>query len=448
MKVAVIGSTHAGVYAAKSIKQEEPNADVHVFERHDNVSFLSCGIALWVGDQVSDPDRMFYESVESMSEQGITMHMQTNVLSVDLEIKTVTGEHLVSGDQEVMSFDKIVITTGSKAIVPPLPGIDSEKIYFSKTWDDATLLRRLTPEVKKVVVIGAGYIGAELAEQLSHKQKEVVLIDAADRVMSRTASKAFSEVYEDAFENHGVTLALNEKVIGFEESPDGILVKTDKRSYEADMAVLSIGFVPNTELVAGQVDMLANGAIITNEYMETSVPGVFAAGDASTVYSNPSQSNEYMPLATNAIRQGFVIGHNINGSTMAHPGTQSTSAVELYELAFASTGLNKGSAADKHIDADMVVIEEDYRPDFMLTTEKVRCSMTWDKTSHRILGAEFMSKHDISQAANVVSLAIENNMTIDQLALSDFFFQPNFSQPLNYISSLAMKAVTTATESV
>lgn len=444
MKVAVIGSTHAGVFSAKSIKAEQPEADIHVFERHDNVSFLSCGIALWVGDQVSDPNRMFYESPESMREQGIHMHMQTDVLEADLATKTLQIKDLVTNEITTESFDKIVIATGSKAVVPPLPGIDSEKIYFSKTWSDANILREITPEIQKVVVIGAGYIGAELAEQLSHKGKDVTLIDATDRVMSRTASKEFSSVYEDAFISHGVDLALNEKVVGFEDTDTGIIVNTDQGSYEADMAVLSIGFTPNTELFKGQLDMLGNGAIVTDKYMETSVPGVFSAGDASAVFSTPTQSYDYIPLATNAIRQGMVIGRNIVTPTLAHPGTQSTSAVELYELAFASTGLNKVSAAVKGLDAETVLIEEDYRPDFMLTTEKVQCSLTWEKATGRIIGAEFMSKHDISQAANVVSLAIENNMTIDQLALTDFFFQPNFDQPLNYISSVALKAVATA----
>lgn len=441
MKVAVIGSTHAGVFAAKSIISEQEGAEVHVFERHDNVSFLSCGIALWVGDQVSDPNRMFYESPESMAEQGIHMHMQTDVQQADLATKTLVIKNLVTGDITTEIFDKIVITTGSKAIVPPLPGIDSDKIYFSKTWQDANELRELTPNLESVVVIGAGYIGAELAEQLSRKGKNVTLIDATDRVMSRTASKEFSATYEEAFQSHGVTLALNEKVIGFEDTDDGIIVKTDRGAYAADMAVLSIGFAPNTDLFAGQVDMLANGAIVTNDYMETSVEGVFAAGDASAVFYTPTQTHEYMPLATNAIRQGMVIGHNVVKPSLTHPGTQGTSAVELYELAFASTGLNKTSAAMKGLEAETAIIEEDYRPDFMLTTEKVKCSLTWDKTTHRIIGAEFMSKHDISQAANVVSVAIENKMTIDQLALSDFFFQPNFAQPLNYVSSVAIKAV-------
>lgn len=444
MKVAIIGSTHAGVYSAKSIKKEQPNAEVHVFERHDNVSFLSCGIALWVGDNVSDPQRMFYESPAGMTEQGIQMHMQTDVSAVDLGTKTVTSQNLVTGAVATEVFDKIVIATGSKAITPNLPGIDSKKIYFSKTWQDANILRAITPDIKKVVVIGAGYIGAELAEQLSHKGKEVTMIDAADRVMSRTASKAFSAVYEEAFKTHGVHLALQEKVVGFEDTETGILVKTDKQVYEADMAVLSIGFAPNTDLVSAQLDTLPNGAILTNEYMETSVPGVFAAGDASAIFATPSQSYEYMPLATNAIRQGMLVGYNITTPTIAYAGTQSTSAVELYDIAFASTGLNKVSAAEKGLNAETIIIEEDYRPDFMLTTEKVKCSLTWETESHRIIGAEFMSKHDISQAANVISLAIENEMTIEKLALSDFFFQPNFSQPLNYISSLALQAVAQA----
>lgn len=442
MKVAVIGGTHAGVFSAKQIVAEVPGAEVHVFEKNDTVSYLSCGTALWIGDNVSSPDRMFYESPESMKEQGIHMHMNTEVTAVDLQAKSLEIKSLADDSTHQDTFDKIVITTGSKALVPPIPGIDSEKIYMSKSWNDAKRLKERTADIKSAIVIGAGYIGAELAEQLSINDKDVTMIDAAERVLANNVSPKLSGIVAQKYEDHGVKLVMNEKVVGFEDTADGIIVKTDAGSYEAELAILGIGFRPNTDLVADQLDTMDNGAIKTNEYMQTSVEDVYAAGDSTAVFYNPTQAYDYIPLATNAVRQGMLVGRNIEKPTIAYQGTQASSAVELYETAIGTTGITSVEGATaKGIDADSISIEEDYRPDFMLSTTEVVASLVWEKGTRRIIGAEFLSAHDVTQAANVISLAIENKMTIDQLAMSDFFFQPNFSQPINYISSVAMAAV-------
>ncbi|MBS0950392.1 FAD-dependent oxidoreductase [Weissella minor] len=445
MKVAVIGGTHAGVFSAKQIVAEVPGAEVHVFEKNDTVSYLSCGTALWIGDNVSSPDRMFYESPESMKEQGIHMHMNTEVTGVDLQAKSLEIKSLADDSTRQDTFDKIVITTGSKALVPPIPGIDSEKIYMSKSWNDANRLKERTADIKSAIVIGAGYIGAELAEQLSINDKDVTMIDAAERVLANNVSPKLSGIVAQKYEDHGVKLVMNEKVVGFEDTADGIIVKTDAGSYEAELAILGIGFRPNTDLVADQLDTMDNGAIKTNEYMQTSVEDVYAAGDSTAVFYNPTQAYDYIPLATNAVRQGMLVGRNIEKPTIAYQGTQASSAVELYETAIGTTGITSVEGATaKGIDADSISIEEDYRPDFMLSTTEVVASLVWEKGTRRIIGAEFLSAHDVTQAANVISLAIENKMTIDQLAMSDFFFQPNFSQPINYISSVAMAAVAKA----
>lgn len=445
MKVAVIGGTHAGVFSAKQIVAEVPGAEVHVFEKNDTVSYLSCGTALWIGDNVSSPDRMFYESPESMKTQGIHMHMNTEVTAVDLQAKSLEIKSLADNSTRQDTFDKIVITTGSKAVVPPIPGIDSEKIYMSKSWNDAKRLKERTADIKSAIVIGAGYIGAELAEQLSINDKDVTMIDAAERVLANNVSPKLSGIVAQKYEEHGVKLVMNEKVVGFEDTADGIIVKTDAGSYEAELAILGIGFRPNTDLVAEQLDTIDNGAIKTNEYMQTSVEDVYAAGDSTAVFYNPTQAYDYIPLATNAVRQGMLVGRNIEKPTIAYQGTQASSAVELYETAIGTTGITSVEGATaKGIDADSISIKEDYRPDFMLSTTEVVASLVWEKGTRRIIGAEFLSAHDVTQAANVISLAIENKMTIDQLAMSDFFFQPNFSQPINYISSVAMAAVAKA----
>ena len=162
MKVAIIGSTHAGTFSAIQVKQQHPDAEVTVFEQHTTVSFLSCGIALWFGDHVSDEQRMFYETPATMTDKGIIMKMQHEVVAVNLAEKSVQAKDLLTGEISSEIFDKIVITTGSKPLIPKISGIDSDRIYMVKSWEDAQKIKAVASDVKRAIVIGAGYIGAEI----------------------------------------------------------------------------------------------------------------------------------------------------------------------------------------------------------------------------------------------------------------------------------------------
>ena len=442
--VAVIGCTHAGTFAAQSILAEHPDWQVHVFERNDTLSFLSCGIALWVGDHVSDPKRMFYSSPEALEGLGATMHMRTDVTAVDVKAKTLHARDLITGEERDYAFDKLVVTTGSKPVVPPIPGIDGERVLLCKNWDHGKEIKRRAAGAKSVVVVGAGYIGAELAEQLSLAGVKVTLVDALDRVLANNFDEAITSQVERAFADHGVTLALGERAQAFEETADGVAVVTDGGRHEGDFAILAIGFLPATELLKGQVDMLSNGAIVVDEYMRASAPDVFAAGDSATVFFNPTGRHDYIPLATNAVRQGLLVGRNIEAPTRAYMGTQATSAVQLYDLSLAASGLTLDGARRRGLDLRATELTEDYRPDFMTTTTPVTCILTWDPATLQVKGGQFLSRADISGAANVTSMAIQSHYTLDDLANVDFLFQPNFDKPVYYVAAVAMKAAAEA----
>ena len=444
-KVAVIGCTHAGVFATRSILQAHPDWQVHVFERNDTVSFLSCGIALWIGDHVSDPQKMFYSSPAALEGEGAHVHMKTNVTSANAKTKHVCWEDLTTHETFEDDFDYLVVTTGSKPVVPHLPGIDSKKVLLCKNWDNAKQIKEACKDAKSVVVIGAGYIGAELAEQLSETNHDVVLVDGFSRVLAKNFDKEITDQIEKAYVDHGVTLALGQNVTSFEETNDGICVHTEKGSYTADCAILGVGFLPRTDLFDGQLDMIKNGAIRVDNYMRTSVPGVFAAGDSATITFNPTGKEDYIPLATNAVRQALVIGPNLVQPTVAYAGTQATSAVQPYEYSMSATGLTKEGGKVRGLELESTTVQENYRPEFMLSTEPVWATLVWDPRTREIKGAQFFSTHDdVAQAANVVSVAIANHMTIDQLASVDLLFQPNFTNPVNYIGSVAMKAAAQA----
>ena len=444
--VAVIGCTHAGTFAAQSILQEHPDWQVHVFERNATLSFLSCGIALWVGDHVSDPKKMFYSSPEALAAAGATMHMRTDVTAVDAAGKTLHARDLETGEEKDYAFDKLVVTTGSKPVIPPIPGIDSEHVLLCKNWDHALAIKERAKHAKSVVVVGSGYIGAELAEQFSLAGVKTTLVDAMDRVLANNFDAPITAQVERAFTDHGVELALGQKVTAFEDTGDGVTVVTEKGRHAADFAILAVGFLPATELLKGQVDMLPNGAIVVDEYMRASIPDVYAAGDSATVFYNPTGRHDYIPLATNAVRQGLLVGRNIAKPTRKYMGTQATSAVQLYDLSLAASGLTQGGAERRGLDVRLTELTEDYRPEFMLTTTPVTSLLAWDPATRKVKGGQFLSRADISGAANVISMAIQAQFTVDDLANVDFLFQPNFDKPVYYVGAVAMKAAAEAGE--
>ncbi|WP_125589571.1 FAD-dependent oxidoreductase [Companilactobacillus jidongensis] len=448
MKVSIIGCTHAGTFSAMNILKAHPDWEVTVYERNDNLSFLSCGIALWVSDRVSDPNKMFYSSPDDLAKLGANMQMKHDVTNIDFDNKKLTVKDLETGNISEQDYDKLVITTGSAPIVPNIPGIDSDKVFLCKNWTNATELKENAKDINSAIVIGAGYIGAELAEGYSTLGKKTTLIDALPDVLAKNFDKNMSKIAEQDYLDNGVTLGLNEKVVSFEETADGVIVKTDKNEYKADIAVMSVGFRPNTDMFKDEFETLPNGALIVDKYMHTSKPDVFSAGDAASVYYNPTNDNQYIPLATNAVRQGILVGANIEKDTAPYIGTQSSSAVELFGRTYAASGLTAGHAEILGKNVESVSLEDNYRPEFMLSTTPVLMNLVWDPETREILGGALTSKYDVSQSANLLSLAIQKKVTIDELSMVDFFFQPNFDKPVNYVSALAIAAVEKANSKV
>lgn len=442
MKIIIVGCTHAGTAAAVNLAKEYPNASITVYERNDNISFLSCGIALYVGEVVKDPKGLFYSSPEALANLGITTRMRHDVQEINLENKTVRVCDLHTEEVFIDHFDKIVVTTGSWPIVPKIPGIELSNILLCKNWNHANEIIDSTATAKNVAVIGAGYIGVELAEAFELKGKNVTLVDAENRIMPKYLDKEFTDLAEKEFTDHGIRLALGQKVLRFEGSEDKVdRVVTDKSEITADLVIVCIGFRPNTSLLEGKIDMLPNGAILVDEYMRTSHPDVFAAGDSCAVIYNPTGEHRYIPLATNAIRMGTLVAKNLLGPSIKYLGTQATSGIKIYDYSLAATGLTEESAKDAGKNVTTSTITENYRPEFMPTTEAVTLKIIFEKETHKILGAEFASKHDITQLINTMSVCIQKEMTIEELAFVDFFFQPHFNKPWSILNLVALQAL-------
>lgn len=440
MKIIVIGCTHAGTATLINAATLYPDSEIVVYERNDNISFLSCGIALHVAGVVKDSKGLFYSSPEALKELGVKTRMNHDVLEVDVKNKIVKVKNLTTKEVFEDSYDRLVVTTGSWPVTPPIEGINLDNIVLCKNYDHAKVIIEKAKDAKKIAVIGAGYIGVELVEAFEMLGKDVTLIDAQDRILPKYLDPEFTDAAEQSFEEKGITMALGQCVERFVGTEKVEKVVTVKGEYEADLVVLCIGFKPNTELLKGQVDMLGNGAIIIDEYMHTSAKDVFAAGDSCAVIYNPTGEHAYIPLATNAVRMGTLVAKNLVENKMKYMGTQGTSGIKIYEHNIASTGLTELSAKEKGILVDTVTINENWRPEFMPSYTNVIFKVVYDRETQIILGAQLISDEDLTQSINTMSVVIQNKMTIDELAYVDFFFQPHYNKPWNFLNTAGLSA--------
>ena len=443
MKIVVVGCTHAGTAAVVNLKELHPESEITIYEKNDNLSFLSCGIALNVGGVIKETKNLFYNSPENLAKMGVVTNMKHEVLNIDFENKTLKVKNLLTNEEFEDNYDKLVLTLGSWPIVPKFEGGDLENILLCKNHDHAIEIIEKSKTAKNVVIIGAGYIGVELVEAFEMQGKKVTLIDAEDRIMAKYLDKEFTDIAEKEFIDRGVNLVLGEKVSKFEgENGKVTKVVTEKGSYEGDLVVLCIGFAPNTKLVQGKLDTLPNGAIIIDEYMRTSKEDVFAAGDCCVVKYNPANDTRYIPLATNAVRMGTLVARNIVEPTLKYMGTQGTSGIKIYEKCIASTGLTEDVAkATTKMNVASVSLTDNYRPEFMPTYLPATVKLVFDKDTRRVIGGQIISDIDLTQFMNTLSVVIQNEMTIEELAMTDFFFQPHFNKPWSILNAVALKAL-------
>lgn len=455
-KIVVVGANHAGTWSIKTILENYgKDNEVVVFDQNSNISFLGCGMALWIGEQISGSEGLFYATKEGLEELGATVYMNSPVDSIDFDGKKVTA--LVDGKEHVESYDKLILATGSQPILPPIEGAaikegsrefeaTLENLQFVKLFQNAQdvidKLNDKSKDIKRVAVVGAGYIGVELAEAFQRKGKEVVMIDVVDTCLAGYYDRDLTDMMAKNMADHGIQLAFGETVKAVEGEGKVERIVTDKNSYDVDMVVLAVGFRPNTGLGAGKLETFRNGAYIVNKHQETSIKDVYAIGDCATVYDNALNDVNYIALASNAVRSGIVAGHNAAGATEVESlGVQGSNGISIYGLNMVSTGLTEEKAKRFGFNPLVTSNTSLQKAGFMENeNEEVTIKIVYDKDTRKVLGAQIVSRADISLAIHMFSLAIQEGVTIDRLALLDLFFLPHFNEPVNYIAKAAIAA--------
>ncbi len=443
-RIIVIGTNHAGTHAVQTLLENYSDIEVATYDKNDNISFLGCGMALWIGNVIDNGDELFYATPENLREAGAEVYMRHELIAVDYEKKEVKVKNLETDEIIVDHYDKLILATGSWPILPKFEGHDLENIIYAKIYQNAVgAIEKLKDDsIKQVAVVGAGYIGVELAEAFKENGKEVVLINSGN-VLNRYYDEEFQEAMRQNLEDNGVKCEIGGRVSGF-EGKDGKVtkVKTEKGEYDAQLVLMSIGFKPNTAMLkSDNLEMLENGAIITDEHMQTSIKGVYAIGDSATIQNNACDEVSHIALASNALRTGIVAAHSAMGSDIAMQGVQGSNAIHIFGLTMASTGLTETVAKEKGYNVSTTTVTDNIRPGFMPNNAEVTLKLVWDYDSRRILGAQLMSKEDVTLALHMFSLAIQEKLSVDKLAFLDLFFLPHFNQPHNFITKAGLQAL-------
>ena len=453
-KIVVIGANHAGTACINTMLDNFGNEnEVVVFDQNSNISFLGCGMALWIGKQIDGPEGLFYSDKEKLEAKGAKVYMESPVLSVNYDKKEVTA--LVNGQEHLESYDKLIFATGSQPIIPPIKGVEIvegnrefkatlENVQFVKLYQNsAEVIEKLKNNkgINRVAVVGAGYIGVELAEAFERLGKEVILIDIADTCLAGYYDRELSDLMSKNLADHGIKLAYGQTVKAVEGEGKVERIVTDKETFDVDMVIMAVGFRPNTALGAGKIELFRNGAFLVDKKQETSISGVYAVGDCATIYDNALDEMSYIALASNAVRSGIVGAYNATGHELEGIGVQGSNGINIYDLKMVSTGLTLEKAKAAGYNAVETGFNDLQKPEFIKhDNNEVAIRIVFDKDTRVILGAQMASHEDISMGIHLFSLAIQEKVTIDKLALTDIFFLPHFNKPYNYITMAALTA--------
>ncbi len=430
MKVVIIGGVAGGATAAARIRRLDESAEIVVFEKSGYISYANCGLPYYIGGEIEDREALTLQTPESFYARfRVVMKVRHEVVEIDVKDKNVTVKDLSDGRTFRENYDKLIISTGARPVKPAFSGIDNPRIFTLRTVEDTLAIKNFTEErsPKSAVVVGGGFIGIEVAENLRRLGIGVTLVEAAPQVMAPFDGDMASILHTELRKN-GVNLLLGTMVEGFSEEGGVTVNLKDRPSVTADMAVLAIGVAPDTSLAerAG-LKLGIKGSIVTDEHMRTSAPDVYAVGDAAQIKNFVTGKEGLISLAGPANKQGRVAADNVCGKDSRYSGGQGSSVIKLFGLTAACTGINERTAKSLGMDAESVVLSPlnhaGYYPGGSVMTMKV----VFERGSFRLLGAQIIGRDGVDKRIDVIATALRAGLSATELAELDLAYAPPYS---------------------
>ena len=431
MKIVIVGGVAGGATAAARIRRLDEQAEIVVFERSGFVSYANCGLPYYIGGMIEDPEDLTLQTPESFfSRFRVHMKVHHEVTAIHPDQKSVSVKDLETGATFEESYDKLLLSPGAKPVIPDLPGIDSSKLFTLRTVEDTFRIKEFVDQnkPKSAVIVGGGFIGLEMAENLRHLGMEVTIVQRPKQLMNPFDSDMASFIHSEV-RKHGVKLMLGHTVEGFAEQDGGVnVLLKDFAPLHADMVVLAIGVTPESTLAkeAG-LSLGIKGSILVNDRMETSAPDIYAVGDAVQVKHFVTEQDTLIALAGPANKQGRIAADNICGGDSHYLGSQGSSVIKVFDMTAASTGINETNAKKAGISVDTVILSPmshaGYYPGGKVMTMKV----VFEKETYRLLGAQIVGYDGVDKRIDVLATAIHAGMNATELKNLDLAYAPPYS---------------------
>lgn len=430
-RLAVIGGVAAGMSAASRARRLNPKIEIMVFEKSGFVSYGSCGLPYFVSDVIKAPENLVvYDAKFFKEKRNIDVYLHHEVLKIFPAKRSVLVKDLERNKEFEVGYDKLVIATGARAVKPNIKGIDLNGIFTIRFLEDGIAIKNFIREnaPKKALIIGAGYIGMEMAEALVSLGIDVTIVEVMPNILG-SMDDEINEVVEAELQKNGVKLLKSTSVVEF--VGDGFVRKAilnNDSSLDVDLVIVGAGIKPNSEIArdAG-IEIGRSGAIAVNQRMETNIPGVFAAGDCAEAFHLVLGRPVYIPLGTTANKQGKVAGENAVGGNAIFKGIVGTAVFKVFELEVARTGISEKQAKEEGIDYVSTVIEHGSRAHYYPGGSKIRVKLIAERRTGRLLGAEMVGRDGVAKRIDVFATALHARMSIDEIAGLDLSYAPPFA---------------------
>lgn len=432
MKVIIIGGIAAGMSAAAKLRRVDKEAEIIVYEKMPYVSFGACGLPYFVGGFFDKEEQMFARTPEALTKTGINVKVEHEVVNVDAIDKKVVVKNLKTDAIVEEHYDKLMIATGATAIKPPIKNLDTlANVHTLRSLEDGKILREKLqdPNIKRVGIIGAGFIGLEAVEAAKAYNKEISVFQLEDRVLKEVFDKEITDIIEAELRAHNVDLQLSTMVTALSGNKKVEQIVTNKGEVDVDLVILATGVRPNTAFLENTgIERLPNGAIIVDHTGRTSIENIYAAGDCATLPHLLKDKPSYIPLATGANKLGRIVGENLGGKNLRFDGTLGSSCLKVLHIEAGRTGLSEKEAEDMKLNFKTVFITDKNQTDYYPGQEDISVKLIYDAETKVILGGQVVGKKDAVQRSNVLAAAITFKMTTEALGMLDLCYAPPFAR--------------------
>ncbi len=429
-KVLIVGGVAGGASAAARLRRLDEKAEIIMFERGDYISFANCGLPYYIGDVIKERDELLLQSPKSFNRRfNIDVRVKSEVLKIDRKKKEIEIVDLSTNRTYMEKYDKLILSPGAEPFKPPLPGVDSSRIFTLRNVADTDRIVEFinSHNPKKAVVVGAGYIGLEMAENLQGGGISVEIVEMLDQVMP-LLDKEMADYLHQQLKNHGVTVRLGESVCSFEQDDSSLKIKLNSgKELNCDFAILSTGVRPEVKLARQAGLEIGNlGGIKVEEHLQTSDPDIYAIGDAIEVKDFVLGNPIMVPLAGPANKQGRMVADNICGKNFTYKGTQGTAVLKVFDLTVAMTGASEKTLKKNGIDYEKLYTHQNNHAGYYPGAEIMHIKLLFAKQDGKILGAQIVGADGVDKRIDVLAVVIRAGMTVYDLQELELAYAPPY----------------------